>query len=639
MKKTFSLATGNARFSPWTAALLGMVAIKAVLTLAVKSSPSGTSYSGISYLLILLLAAGFSIQNARRLTPAARPFWLLLAAGFGLWACNQFLNLYFEFGLHIEAPDDSILDNLLFFHLTPFMAAVLALANGHILGVRKGRWILNTLLIVGFWGFLYGFIVAPYQYGLLSPSKYGVRFDLLYLIENLVLILMLVVVALRAGPGWKMICIHLLGASALYAASSAVANFAIDFGGYANDKLYGFGLTASACWFVWISQSARGVCRAEDGPTRFVDKQDSRGSALAMLLVVMFSIPMAWQLFHRDENPNVRTLRLIVATAAILLLSGGAYLREYLDKRELAWSFNRRLIQAQEEERIRIARELHDDISQRIVLLALRLEQLNAQPGALSDDTLDKLAQIHKEATTDLLTSIDLLSRRLHAPSLELLGLGAVIRGWCGEFSQNREVETNFDCQDVPDGLSPEISLNLYRVVQEALNNAAKYSGGRSFDVRLWGTPGEIHLRVTDHGKGFDINAAMRGRGIGLKSMRERVRLMKGLLAIESKPNRGSSIYARVPVDSGSRSSQGAPTPNRLFRSPVQSPERQPLLTHKQSPQYHAKQKAAHVGKISYPAGPHIGYRAQIEHLRQKPKADKKHGRNVRDADKDKNPK
>jgi signal transduction histidine kinase len=371
-----------------------------------------------------------------------------------------------------------------------------------------------------------------------------------------VLILMLGAAALRAGPPWKMVYLHLLGASFLYALSSTLANIATDAGGYANGKLYGLGLTASVCWFVWIPLSARLVPAAESTPTRFLDKQDSQVSAWAMLSVVMISIPMAGELLQRDENPNVRTLRLIVATAAIVLLAGCAYLREHLDKRELAWSFNRKLIQAQEAERIRIARELHDDISQRVAVLGFRLEQLKATPDGLSDDTLKKVSRIQKEAT-EISTSVVHLSHELHSPTLELLGLSAAIRSWCSEFSENRKVEISFDSRDVPAGLSSEISLNLYRVLQEALNNAAKYSGARRFDVRLWGTPAETYLSVSDHGKGFDISAAMKGRGLGLKSMRERVKLMNGLLTIESEPNCGTTILARVPVHSGSQASQG----------------------------------------------------------------------------------
>ncbi|HKF49724.1 MAG TPA: sensor histidine kinase [Terracidiphilus sp.] len=537
------------RFSLWLAALLGIVAIKAVLSLSVESTSFVYSYSGISYLLLLLLAAGFSIQNGIRRTLRARPFWLLLAAGCGLWAFHQFLDLYYELGLHIEVPGHSIADEILFFHLVPFLAAVATLPNLHLYEVKQHRWILNTLLILGFWAFLYGFTVAPYKYIQLSPSTdNGARFDVLYLVENLALILILMIVALRARAPWKTVYLHLLCASTLYALSSTVANLAIDAGGYVNGKLYGFGLTASVCWLVWVPLSARAIPESEADTLPLVDKQDSQVSAWAMLAVVMISLPMAWELFHRDENANIRTLRLIVASAAIVLLACGAYLKEYLDRRELAWSFNRRLIQAQEEERIRIARELHDDLCQRMALLSIRLGQLKASPDGLPEETQNQLSKMQKEAA-EISISIQQVSHELHSSTLELLGLSGAARSWCGELSEKRKIEISFGNHDVPTILPSEISLNLFRVLQEALNNAAKYSGARRFDVRLWGTPAEIHLKVTDRGKGFDISAAMRGQGLGLKSMRERVKLMNGHLTIESKPNRGTTIHARVPVD------------------------------------------------------------------------------------------
>jgi signal transduction histidine kinase len=548
MNKSFSLRSGTVRFSPWSAALLGIVAIKAVLSLSAKSVPFDFSYSGISYLLLLLLAMGFSIQNGVNRTLRARPFWLLLATGCGLWAFHQFLDLYYELKLHIDVPNDSIADEVLFLHLVPLLAAVATLPNLPVHEGKQHRWILNTLLILGFWAFLYGFIVAPYKYALFSPDKFGARFDILYLVENLVTILMLGAVTLRSGPPWKMIYLHLLGASALYALSSTVANIAIDAGGYVNGKLYGFGLTASVCWFVWIPLSARVVRETETSTSRFVDEQGSQVSRWAMLLVMMISIPMAWELFHRDENASIRTLRLFVATAAIVLLAGSAYLEEYFDRRELAWSFNRRLIQAQEEERIRIARELHDDICQRVALLAIRLGQLKDSPGSPSDEIPNQLSKMEKD-TAELAMRIQQLSHELHSSTLEFLGLSEAIRSWCDEFGEKWKIEIFFESHDVPTCLPWEISLNLFRVLQEALNNAAKYSGVERFDVRLWGTRSEIHLSVTDHGKGFDINTAMRGQGLGLKSMRERVKLVDGHLTIDSKPNCDTTIHACVPVD------------------------------------------------------------------------------------------
>jgi signal transduction histidine kinase len=539
-------------FSPWQAALLGIVVIKAILSLSVVPVPLAFSFSGISYLLLLLLATGFLAQNAFHRTLGARPFWLLLAAGCGLWALHQFLDLYYALGLHIEIPDNSIDDDFLFLHLVPFMAAVATLPNLHVYDGKQHRWILDTLLLLGFWAFLYGYMVVPYKYVLFTPSKYDARFDVLYLVENLALILLLGVVTLRARSPWKMIYLHLLGASGMYALSSTVANMAIDGGGYVAGKLYGFGLTASVCWFVWIPLSARVVPKTGTSAAQSDDKQDSQISALAMLSVVMISLPMAWELFHRGETASIRTLRLIVATAAIVLLAVGAYLKEYLDRRELAWSFNRRFIQAQEEERIRIARELHDDICQRVALLTIRLGQLKATPDGLPDELLDQLSKMEKYSS-DISLSIQHLSHQLHSSTLELLGLSEAIRSWSDEFSEKRKIEILFENYDVPDCLPSEVSLNLFRVFQEALNNAAKYSGVTRIEVQLRGTPAEIHLSVADHGRGFNIGAAMRGQGLGLRSIRERVKLMNGRLIIESKPNSGTTIHVRVPVNSGSK--------------------------------------------------------------------------------------
>jgi signal transduction histidine kinase len=529
------------------AALLGLVAIKAVLSVSGGSIPFALSYSGISYFLLLLMATAFCIRNGIQRALGSRPFWVLLAAGCGLWAVHQFMDLYYDLVLRVEVPDASIADEVLFFHLTLMMAAASSLPHLHIAGGRKHRWMLNTLVIFCVWAFLYGFLVSPFKY--FSPASYGSRFDLLYLIENLVLILALGVVAFRARLPWRTTYLQLLGASTLYAISSTVANLAIDGGGYLNGKLYGIGLTASVCWFVWVPLSARFAPTTENDATRLADEPDSRISLWVMLSVVMVALPMVWELFQANENPNIRTLRLVVATSAILLLSVGAYLREHLDKRELALTLNRRLIEAQEEERARIARDLHDDINQRVVLLALRLGQLKESSRFFSPGTSDQISRLQEEIA-ELSISIQHISQDLHSSTLDFLGLSAAMRSWCADFSEKRRIEVFFESYDVPAGLPSSSSLHLYRVLQESLNNAARHSGTGRFDVRLWGTPDEVHLSVTDPGKGFDIRAAMSGRGLGLKSMRERVKLISGHLVIESKPDRGTTIYVRMPNDS-----------------------------------------------------------------------------------------
>jgi len=127
------------------------------------------------------------------------------------------------------------------------------------------------------------------------------------------------------------------------------------------------------------------------------------------------------------------------------------------------------------------------------------------------------------------------------------LGIVAAMKAACVEFGQYHKMEINFKSHDLQTPLPPEISSSLFRVLQEALQNAGKHSGVKQVDVQLHGTTNEIHLIVQDLGKGFDLNAAMKGRGLGLTSMRERVRVLNGTINIQSKPKAGTTIHVRIP--------------------------------------------------------------------------------------------
>jgi signal transduction histidine kinase len=132
------------------------------------------------------------------------------------------------------------------------------------------------------------------------------------------------------------------------------------------------------------------------------------------------------------------------------------------------------------------------------------------------------------------------------------------MRSFCREFGEQQKVEIDFQIHDLPTRLSPVISLCFFRVLQEALHNSAKHSGARHFEVRLWGTADQIHLTVRDSGVGFDREAARTSPGLGLISMEERLKLLKGTLTIDSQPKGGTTIQARVPLGSGNDSMRAA---------------------------------------------------------------------------------
>ena len=204
---------------------------------------------------------------------------------------------------------------------------------------------------------------------------------------------------------------------------------------------------------------------------------------------------------------------------------------------------SRKLIQSQEQERTRIARELHDDINQRLAMLAIELERLRIDP----QEVRSRLQQLREE-TIAISSDVQALSHELHSSKLEYLGVVSGMKSWCKEFSERQIMDVDFR-SDVASPLPFEIGLSLFRVLQEALHNAAKHSGTKRVEVQVAEHSNEVHLLVRDSGSGFDLEAAKRGSGLGLTSMQERVRLVNGAITFASKPQEGTTIHARVPLD------------------------------------------------------------------------------------------
>jgi PAS domain S-box-containing protein len=215
-------------------------------------------------------------------------------------------------------------------------------------------------------------------------------------------------------------------------------------------------------------------------------------------------------------------------------------------------TLSRRLIEAQEQERARIGRELHDDINQRLAMLAIELKQLQDNPVEVGS----RLQELRKQ-TTEISDDVQALSHELHSSKLEYLGVVAGIKSWCREFGERQRMEVEFK-SDVVSVLPLDVGVCLFRVLQEALHNSVKYSGTKRVEVQLAEHSNELRLIVTDLGKGFDIEVARQGRGLGLTSMQERVRLVNGTISIESKPMSGTTIHVRVPIELGRESQRAA---------------------------------------------------------------------------------
>jgi PAS domain S-box-containing protein len=224
------------------------------------------------------------------------------------------------------------------------------------------------------------------------------------------------------------------------------------------------------------------------------------------------------------------------------------------------------MIDAQEKERTRIARDLHDDICQRLALLSMEIEQAKRVSRQSPETTGEALQEIRTHCS-EIASDVQSLSHQLHSSRLDLLGIVVAIRGFCKEFSKKHAVNVEFRDKHVPAKPPNDVSLCLFRIAQEALHNAVKYSGTTEFTVELYRIEDEIRLVVTDQGAGFDALQAQRKGGLGLLSMQERIQLVHGKLEIESAPGMGTKVIATVPgiVSGQFPAKQGAVQDSRVL--------------------------------------------------------------------------
>ena len=221
--------------------------------------------------------------------------------------------------------------------------------------------------------------------------------------------------------------------------------------------------------------------------------------------------------------------------------------RGRLQASELARNeLSRRMMNAQEAERTRISRELHDDIGQSLAILKIQM----AGAGATASDHPETRPDLHEFADRldAIIRKVNRLSRDLHSSELEYLGLAAAVESHCRERSVQLSIPIQCHCTNVEKTLDSAIALAFLRIAQEAIHNAVKHSRATTIEVRLNSSDGYLNLEVSDDGVGFDMKATRLSAGLGLISMRERIHLIGGEFNIFSSPGSGTRIAVSAPV-------------------------------------------------------------------------------------------
>jgi signal transduction histidine kinase len=266
-------------------------------------------------------------------------------------------------------------------------------------------------------------------------------------------------------------------------------------------------------------------------------------SSLPSGSVIMFREPSLWERAKWEW------------ATAFLIISGLAVLAAYLhnSRKQLKLANKRQsqlsgmLINAEEQERRRVACELHDDYSQRLAVVALGLENVE---DAVPTSFQEVHQQLHRlvNSTSEIGADLHTLSRRLYSSTLESLGLVSAITALCKESATQQAIKVDFISDDIPRSLDPGTALCIFRVVQEGLRNLKKHSGAMRALVRLRRSADRLIVSVRDEGCGFDLNELHQKEALGILSMRERARLLGGEFEIQSAPGKGTTIEVWIPL-------------------------------------------------------------------------------------------
>jgi PAS domain S-box-containing protein len=246
-------------------------------------------------------------------------------------------------------------------------------------------------------------------------------------------------------------------------------------------------------------------------------------------------VPVEFQSVGRDITHRKQTEE--------VLRQSEAALRE--SQRELR-SLAGKLLSAYEEERSALARDLHDDTSQRLAALTIEAAMIESECRSAPDSAAKRLRDL-RDRLADVANDVHHIARQLHPSILRDLGLTEAIRSECGRFSEREDVDVEFVGREDAD-LPADVAICLYRIVQEGLRNIAKHAAAEHAEVRLERDEDSVVLSIRDFGVGFDPVSARRGAGMGLASMHERARLVDGDIVIRSEPGQGTAIEVRVPL-------------------------------------------------------------------------------------------
>jgi signal transduction histidine kinase len=554
----------------------------AVMSLTLPQGRLIIAFGDLTVLLLIAGATAFLALSAIRSQGQVRLFWALIALGCLLWTVNQALWTFYEVILRRDVPEPFVGDVILFIHIVPFMAAVALRPHRPHENQKLYFSTLNFLMLLMWWVFLYAFIVFPDEYVVLNVHVYSRNYDLLYLVENLVLLAILGLSAVNTQGAWKRIYWNLLIAFSLYTFCSESMNAAIARGQYYSGSIYDVPFVLSVCWLIWSVLLARELKPATEPLPVERSRWISMAPRLAMVAILSLPAMGFLALFSDVGPPKVKQFRILVTLAAMLVLGFFVFIRQFLLDRELVRLLreshqsleNLQRLQSQlvQQEKLASLGQLVAGAAHEInnpLAAILGYSELLSENEAMSPDQASMARKIGQQArrTRDLVSGLLSFAQQTPADKA-LVDIGALARRAVQMEQLHLESKgIRWDTKIASDlprvwGNANQLFQCCLQIVGNAMD-AMEEVGGGNLLVSGRQEGGEVVLELADSGPGireprrvfdpfYTTKPIGKGTGLGLSATYGVMLDHRGQVTCGNRPEGGAVFVLRLPVASQS---------------------------------------------------------------------------------------
>jgi signal transduction histidine kinase len=575
------------RRNRWFVAAAGITLAFLFVRLIIPKGPTLNVLADLLGLVLMLAGIAVCVANAATRPRQERSFWVLMGLGFSLWSANQTAWTVLEGILHKSIPDPFVFDIVLFFHVVPMIAAVAWRPDLATKPAKVQLSVLNFLMLFGWWVFLYAFIVFPHQYVTLNVEKYNTYYDLLYGLENGLLVSVLILAVVTSSGAWRRLYGHILAASLLYAINSQLLDRAAADLSYYSGSLYDVPLIATVAW---ISAAALSAREWNLGTVKFNLHPRWKLIIPRMAMLAILSLPVLglWSvLFDPSPSPS-RGFRIFAVLAAMIVLGAFVFCRQYvqdqalmtlLDESRRAYESQKQLQgQLVQKEKLASLGNLiagaARDINHPLNAIMSSSEELSSNHKLTPDqDALLRKIVNQSSRTRDLIDN--LLSFAQQAPGEKRPVDLTILINRAAQMLEARRAPGKVQLRLFMEPEFPRVRANanqmfqaFVEIVENAMDALDGVTGG-SLEITGVSQQDEVVLQFSDNGPGLRDPARVfdpfyttkpvgKGTGLGLSAVYGVIQDHGGQITCRNRPEGGALFIIKLPTTAVAAQSAGA---------------------------------------------------------------------------------